>query len=57
MYKTSGHLPYYAESMFPAMELSEESPLKQEGGEKIKAAMKEHLRSAFQDIDKSIPGL
>jgi threonyl-tRNA synthetase len=23
MYKTSGHLPYYAESMFPAMELSE----------------------------------
>ena len=25
MYKTSGHLPYYAESMFPAMELSEES--------------------------------
>ncbi len=24
MYKTSGHLPYYAESMFPAMELREE---------------------------------
>jgi threonyl-tRNA synthetase len=24
MYKTSGHLPYYAESMFPAMELLEE---------------------------------
>ncbi len=24
MYQTSGHLPYYAESMFPAMELSEE---------------------------------
>ncbi len=23
MYKTSGHLPYYAESMFPAMELKE----------------------------------
>jgi len=23
MYKTSGHLPYYAESMFPAMELDE----------------------------------
>ncbi|HTB85190.1 MAG TPA: threonine--tRNA ligase [Candidatus Sulfotelmatobacter sp.] len=23
MYKTSGHLPYYAESMFPAMEMSE----------------------------------
>jgi threonyl-tRNA synthetase len=24
MYQTSGHLPYYAESMFPAMELEEE---------------------------------
>ena len=23
MYKTSGHLPYYAESMFPPMELKE----------------------------------
>ena len=23
MYKTSGHLPYYAESMFPPMELRE----------------------------------
>jgi threonyl-tRNA synthetase len=25
MYKTSGHLPYYAESMFPAMELKEKA--------------------------------
>jgi threonyl-tRNA synthetase len=25
MYRTSGHLPYYAESMFPAMELTESS--------------------------------
>lgn len=25
MYKTSGHLPYYAESMFPPMELKEEN--------------------------------
>ena len=23
MYKTSGHLPYYAESMFPPMEMDE----------------------------------
>ena len=23
MYKTSGHLPYYAESMFPKMEMDE----------------------------------
>jgi threonyl-tRNA synthetase len=29
MYKTSGHLPYYAESMFPAMEMAlEEKPAK-----------------------------
>jgi len=28
MYLTSGHLPYYAESMFPPIELREESPLK-----------------------------
>ena len=28
MYKTSGHLPYYAESMFPAMELMEEDTRK-----------------------------
>ena len=27
MYKTSGHLPYYAESMFPPMELTEAGPL------------------------------
>ena len=30
LYKTSGHLPYYAESMFPPMELQEEK-----GGEKV----------------------
>ncbi|MGE3308377.1 MAG: threonine--tRNA ligase [Limisphaerales bacterium] len=26
MYRTSGHLPYYAESMFPAMEMRETAP-------------------------------
>jgi threonyl-tRNA synthetase len=32
MYKKSGHLPYYAESMFPPMELSEDvEALKQDG--------------------------
>src|SRR5579872_7074217 len=31
MYKTSGHLPYYAESMFPPMELMEDSPAKKLG--------------------------
>ena len=28
MYKTSGHLPYYADSMFPPMELLEESEIR-----------------------------
>jgi threonyl-tRNA synthetase len=30
MYKTSGHLPYYAESMFPPMEVNEEGEVKRE---------------------------
>jgi len=57
MYTTSGHLPYYAESMFPPMELIEESPLKKDGGDKIKDLMKEQLQKAFADINKQIPGL
>ena len=32
MYKTSGHLPYYAESMFPPMELRENGPRKETDG-------------------------
>jgi len=31
MYKTSGHLPYYAESMFPPMELIENRPASAKG--------------------------
>ncbi len=38
MYKTSGHLPYYAESMFPPMELVEEGSHRSEGGDKSKSA-------------------
>lgn len=34
MYKTSGHLPYYAESMFPAMELKEKGTESQEDAER-----------------------
>ena len=34
MYKTSGHLPYYAESMFPPMEVTEEG--EGEGGADVK---------------------
>lgn len=38
MYKTSGHLPYYAESMFPPMELAET-------GEKDAEAIKYYLKA------------
>ncbi|MDB6121788.1 MAG: thrS [Pedosphaera sp.] len=34
MYKTSGHLPYYAESMFPPMELKEKGTSADEGIER-----------------------
>jgi len=39
MYKTSGHLPYYAESMFPPMEL------KEHGGESDLPANKYYLKA------------
>ncbi|HCR29028.1 MAG TPA: threonine--tRNA ligase, partial [Opitutae bacterium] len=35
LYLTSGHLPYYEESMFPAMEFEEET-----GGEKVRYFLK-----------------
>src|SRR5918911_2403735 len=35
MYKTSGHLPYYAESMFPPMELSEDGGHRKKNEERI----------------------
>ncbi|MCL5097330.1 MAG: His/Gly/Thr/Pro-type tRNA ligase C-terminal domain-containing protein [Candidatus Omnitrophica bacterium] len=55
MYKTSGHLPYYAESMFPPMELIEESALKKGGGNEIKAQMERMLREAMANIEKQLP--
>src|SRR5208283_165550 len=44
MYKTSGHLPYYAESMFPPMLLSLEG--------KDKAERKQRLENATKDYDQ-----
>ncbi|MBT5928347.1 MAG: threonine--tRNA ligase [Verrucomicrobia bacterium] len=41
MYRTSGHLPYYAESMFPPMELSEDG----EGGEKGEVKERYYLKA------------
>ncbi len=58
MYLTSGHLPVlYAESMFPPMELIEESALRKEGGAEIKASMKENLQKALDQLDEEIPAL
>src|SRR5882757_8413927 len=49
MYKTSGHLPYYAESMFPPMELSLEGGNQHLPGEFAKA---EH--ESFKTLAKKI---
>ncbi|MBM3856665.1 MAG: threonine--tRNA ligase [Verrucomicrobia bacterium] len=52
LYKTSGHLPYYAESMFPPMELEEK-----EGGEKtvyyLKAMNCPHHHKLFAALPRS----
>ncbi|HYE30439.1 MAG TPA: threonine--tRNA ligase [Methylomirabilota bacterium] len=55
MYKTSGHLPYYAESMFPPMELREETA----GGERVvekyylKAMNCPHHHKIFGSVPRS----
>ena len=43
MYKTSGHLPYYAESMFPPMDLSEDRGSSQEAIQHIDDVAKSDL--------------
>jgi threonyl-tRNA synthetase len=50
MYKTSGHLPYYAESMFPPMELSEDGGQRKKIEERI-AELEEKL-SDFLNREK-----
>jgi threonyl-tRNA synthetase len=49
MYKTSGHLPYYAESMFPPMELAGEGKPDPELERKIKQA-EEKLHKMESDV-------
>jgi threonyl-tRNA synthetase len=49
MYKTSGHLPYYAESMFPAMELALDDKQTQELDRKVRDA-EGRLRTAEADV-------
>jgi threonyl-tRNA synthetase len=58
MYKTSGHLPYYAESMFPPMELPLEGDAR-ERYESIKAkrdGIKAGLANRDQEVDDFIAG-
>jgi threonyl-tRNA synthetase len=46
MYKTSGHLPYYAESMFPPMNLPIEGGQSEESSDEIFEAEKDCIRKA-----------
>ncbi len=46
MYLTSGHLPYYAESMFPAMILPVEGSQSEKSGDEVYEAEKECIRKA-----------
>lgn len=50
MYKTSGHLPYYAESMFPPMELAGEGKADPELERKIKAT-EQKLRELEKQVN------
>jgi len=50
MYKTSGHLPYYAESMFPPMIMPAEDKQRQDLDRKIKT-LEDKLRSLDVDIN------
>jgi threonyl-tRNA synthetase len=57
LYLTSGHLPYYAESMFPPMELNEDANEVAALESKIEAAraiLEEHLRVQGGDIYQPI---
>lgn len=47
MYKTSGHLPYYAESMFPPMELDEDGQSKQQLEQRIEELHLEMSRTVI----------
>jgi len=46
MYKTSGHLPYYAESMFPKMEMDENREEREKLEKRIAEVQSEHKRRA-----------
>jgi len=50
MYKTSGHLPYYAESMFPKMEMDEHREQRQKIEARI-AELEKQLSDHMKDTE------
>src|SRR6185312_1267430 len=57
MYKTSGHLPYYAESMFPPMELAENAGVFRVQLQDSEAEVKKRERKFWVAIHKVAPEL
>ncbi|HJO09997.1 MAG TPA: threonine--tRNA ligase [Verrucomicrobiota bacterium] len=53
IYKTSGHLPYYAESMFPPMELKDDDPNKPTDRIYLKAMNCPHHHKIFSAVPRS----
>ena len=53
LYKTSGHLPYYAESMFPPMELKDDDPDKPTDRIYLKAMNCPHHHKIFSAVPRS----
>ena len=53
MYKTSGHLPYYAESMFPPMEVKDDDPDKPTDRIYLKAMNCPHHHKIFSAVPRS----
>ena len=53
MYRTSGHLPYYAESMFPPMEVKDDDPDKPTDRIYLKAMNCPHHHKIFSAVPRS----
>src|SRR5687768_4507169 len=59
LYRTSGHLPYYAESMFPPMELNEDADevaALEARIDEARSVLEQHLRIQGADIYQPISG-
>jgi len=54
MYLTSGHLPYYAESMFPPMELDEFSEERQNFNFEVYESVKGYYSAAYEEVKEDL---